>query len=443
MAQTVSGLTILQLFLQRSGIGEYIPNADVGSLAASALTSVKWFRNANHPTNHYRSKGAMIWRPGNATGVADDIRAAGDLTASTGVLAPDAAWSDTTLGTEDFYLLYHELRYSWIIDAMNLALRDVYFVNEEPLSLAADAGFQSTATSSYTEADADGGPATTFTKITTADSFNVFPSFVASGRILNAAANGYIRQRFTVTRGEEVYVGWLVRADVGTASLTLYDITNSVELGTAITTTEENWQYLWRRESVTSGASGTETLEVRLQGVGASDDLYNNALWVYRTQSLTLPLSTTWDTSFKVPALSYLTFRQNTASNVEAAFSMDKREIPREDYDFLISRPGANPYAIQFHTDRWFQYPILIEGRRAHADVDGPFTRVLTETTSCDRDLFEAAMRRRFFLDERVQVPNKERRLVDAERDFKEYSRQFVDETPQDKQVRIYYPRIR
>ena len=52
-------------------------------------------------------------------------------------------------------------------------------------------------------------------------------------------------------------------------------------------------------------------------------------------------------------------------------------------------------------------------------------------------------MRRRFFLDERVQVPNKERRLVDAERDFKEYSRQFVDETPQDKQVRIYYPRIR
>src|SRR3990167_6632729 len=140
MAQTVSGLTILQLFLQRSGIGEYIPNADVGSLAASALTSVKWFRNANHDSNYYRSKKAMIWRPGNATGVADDIRAAGDLTASTGILAPDAAWADTTLGTEDFYLLYHDLRYSWIIDAMNLALRDVYFVNEEPLSLAADAG---------------------------------------------------------------------------------------------------------------------------------------------------------------------------------------------------------------------------------------------------------------------------------------------------------------
>src|SRR3990167_4662443 len=215
MTVTSTGLQILQLLLQRAGIGQYIPNAEIGAIAAGTITSVAHFRRGRFGVDDYRNTQTTLWRPGNATGIADDYRDAGSLAPSTGILNNDANWADTTLGTEDFYLVRDGIHPLWIIDAMNLALRQVYFQNEDWLSLAADPGFQSTATSSYVESDADGGAATTFSKISTADSFNVYPSFIASGRILNAAANGYIRQRFKVRRGEGVAVWWMARAEVG------------------------------------------------------------------------------------------------------------------------------------------------------------------------------------------------------------------------------------
>ena len=438
MAVTSTGLQILQLLLQRAGIGEYIPNADVTSLSTTVLTSTRWFANGNYGVDHFRNKlQSSINRPGNATGVADDIRWSAALAPATGAITFDRSVTDGTLGAEDFYLLYHNIHIAHVIDAMNLALRQIYFQNEDWLSLAADPGFQSSGVTSYVESDADAGPATTFTKITTADSFNVLPTFISSGRVLNAAANGYIRQRFKVRRGEEVYIGWLARADVGAdgagMSLVLYDLTNSALLGTAISSSEENWQYLWRKESVTSGASGTEDLEVRLQGIGASDDLYMNGLIVYRTSQRILPISSNWDTHFSTPSLSYVTFGQNTADHVEDAWSMQKHPIDPSEYRWLRTKPGANPYAIEFKSTRWFQHPILINGRRAHIDIDGPFTRLLTETTSIDRDLIEAATRVNLFSDPRVEMEGKAALRAKAKFDYREYGGQFeFTEPPRD-----------
>ena len=419
-------------------------NANIGAIAAGTVTSVLYLRNGLWTVGRFRSMDTYLWRPGNATGVADYVRTAGSLAPSTGVLDTDSNWSDTTLGTENIYLIYYGIHPQNIVNAMNRAARKNSFENEEPLSLAADAGFQSTATSSYAESDADGGAATTFTKITTADSFNVFPSFIGSGRVLNAAANGYIRQRFNITRssgGEEIYVGWLNRADVGTsgngASLVLYDITNSALLGTAISSSEENWQYMWRRERATGGSAGTEILEVRLQGIGANDDLYMNGLWVYRTSNLMMPLSTTWDSSWKVPALSYLSFGKNIASHVEDAWSVHKQEIPKSDYKFLISRPGANPYALQWQDTptnpggtHWYNYPILIQGRRAYSDIDTAVTLALTQSSSQDLDLWESAVRMELFSDPEVNCPDKAAKLAKATDDWRQYSAQQPVEGP-------------
>ena len=438
MATTTTGLQLLQLFLQRRGVGLYLANSQIGSISATSVVSVFHYRNLNWGTNQLRSIGAAFSRPSNATGIADDYRPCGDLTSSTGSVAVDTQ-ADTTLGTEDYYQLNHGIHPQVILDAMNLALRQLYLQNEDWLSLAADPGFQSTGTTSYVESDADGGPATTFSKITTADSFNVYPGFIASGRILNAAANGYIRQRFKITRGKQIAVWWLARADVGASgagmSLVLYDLTNSALLGTAINSDEENWQVLHRLENVTSGAAGTEDLEVRLQAIGTIDDLYNNGLIVYRPDDAEITLSTTWENRNIAPALSYVTFGANTADGVEQAFSLQRHPIDREAYQLVSSRPGANPFKLAwninhpFYSQRW-RYPILIQGRRAHSDVDGPFTRVLTETTSCDRDLFEARMAVNVFANEHVRVPNQDKLLAKAVSDLNDLDLQFPLELP-------------
>jgi len=402
VSTTISGETILQNVIRKGGIGTVLPNADIGAIAATTTTSVLHLRSAHYDTNTFRNKTAYRFRPGNATGIADYVRAVTTLVNSTGVLTHDATDSDTTLGAENIYMLYG-VHPTWFVEDLNLALRRNYFANSDLLSLAADASFQSSATSSYTESDADAGPATTFTKVTTADSENVFPGRIASGRVANAATDGYIRQRFNVTPGKEVYVGALARADVGTASLVLYDMSNSAEInsGGVVQHTGEHWAYMWRQEAMPSGC---EILEVRLQGEESTADIYWNGLWVQRVGERIVKLSSTWEKSaqFKIPALTGATFHDNVSSGVEVGYSEDKTEISRAAYDFDEESPGANPAYVQWH-DTPHVGPIYIQGRRAYSDLT-TFTLALSETTACDLDLITAATLRALYEDERVQA---------------------------------------
>lgn len=426
MASTSTAVVVLDHLLNR-GIGQRLENAEITSIAAGNVTSAIWYRRARFGSDELRNGGmspTTIWRPAQATGIADDYRDVGALTASTGAIANDANWSDTTLGTEDVYLIFYGIQPLWIIEAMNRALRDVYFWNEGVVSWAADADFQSTSTSLWTASN------TTLTKITTDGSGNAFPYFIASGFSNASGANGYLTQEFATARGAEWFTGVLVRVDAGTFSLVWRDVTNSADLGTAISTTEEAWVYVERRESVTSGASGTENVGFRLQNTGASDDLYFNGAWFWPTDAYAIPLASTWDTPFKVPQLAYLTFSKTLADGVWDARSMQKHLIPRDDYEVVSMRAGANPYGVHFFDNKYLRYPIIIEGRRAHSDVDGPFTRLMTETTSADLDLFEAAVARRLFADERVQCPEKDRKLAKAEADYRSLSGQFVQAGP-------------
>lgn len=434
MVATSTGLQVVEELIKNRGIGEVIKNGQA-TIAATALTSVYYFGNSSGEitTGSLRNKGAGFWRPSNATGLADDWRLCGDVNGATGAVTV-ATWSDTTLGTEDIYLLYY-CHPQYVIDAMNKALRAVYFTTDEPLSTKptgttlADAGFQNSATTYWTESDADGGAATTFTKVSTSDSENVYSGRIRGGRVENAAAGGYIRQRFAVTEGEQVISFALTRLDSGTNfEHVLRDTNNSAFIGTTVEHDQEQWQFTRRVESVPTDC---KILEVRLQGEGTTDDFYIAGHWFYRTRNQRLILDTTWDTEFKVPSLAYAEFTgHSSGSNVYDGMSFQLTEVPSGDYSFLSNRPGASPYAIQFHTDHWFQYPLYIQGRRAHSDVDGPFTRVLTETTSCDLDLFEAAVAVEFFSDPRVRIPDRIAHLSRAQQDFAELGKQFRVEGP-------------
>src|SRR3990167_5120105 len=313
MAETVTGEDVLASVIRHGKIGLVLANAEIGSLSASALVSVLHLRGKNDwSTGSLRGLSAGIFRPGNATGVADYWRWCGDLTVSTGSVAPDANWADSTLGTENVYIMYYGITAVDFRDALNRAMLRCYFDNVEPLStkpagtVVADAGFQSTATSSYVEADVDGGPATTFTKVTTTNSENVFWG-LGAGRIVNAATGGYIRQRYSVTEGEQITVFNLTRLDVGTNSeLVLYDVSNSAAIGTTVEHDQESWQIMKRQEAVPSTC---KILEVRDGGEGASDDIYINGVWVYKNRALRMILDTTWETEFNMPSLAYLALR--------------------------------------------------------------------------------------------------------------------------------------
>jgi hypothetical protein len=440
MAVTITGREILSQSIRKGLPGTVLLNAEITSLSTTVLTSVLHFRNGNYHTNTFRDKQAFFYWPANSAAVVGDyVRSCGDLNASTGAITLDTALSAATLGSTDVYILDNGLHPSYFRDALNVAMRRTYFENMEPLSLAADAGFQSTATSSYTESDADAGPATTLTKVTTADSDNVFTG-IASGRVLNAATDGYIRQRFNVTPGKQVYVACLARADVGTCSLTLYDVTNSAEIGSPVQHTGENWGYLWRTATVPSTC---EVLEVRLQGEESNADIYYSGLWVSRIGDRRVKLSTTWDTAFKIPALVCAKFGQNVGNGVEDAFSIDYHEIPRTDYDFLFERPGANPYALQWHTDQWMGKPVYIQGRRAYGDLT-TFTLALSETTACDLDLITAATLTALFEDERVAAkqPNADQRAAMARRDLSGQAAIHQTTGPALRRERISIPRL-
>ena len=432
-------------------MGMYLANAQIDSIAAGSVTSLLRLANAQHTTNTYRSKNAGIYRPGAAT-AADYWRTVGDLTALTGVLANSSNHTDVTLGTENYYLPYYDLHPVDFMDALNQAMGICYFPNAEPLSakpagtVIGNNGFQSSVLTMYTESDADGGPATTFSNITTADSDNVWGASIGSGRVLNAAANGYIRQRYNVTRGENLWTASLSRADVGTDgnghSLTWWDITNSAQLGTAVTHSEEQWQFAWRTGNVTGGSAGTEVFELRLQGIGASDDIYYGGKWVYRTQNRRFQLDSTWDRSFKIKLMYGRFHGSGNSSGVVDAHSLDLTEIPASEYAYDLQPPGANPRWIQFHTTEYFKYPIWIQGRRAYSDLT-TFTLALSETTSCDLDLIESATRWLLFRDggRASHVPNAPKLAAAAYKDFLEAGGQFIDETPQRRREPIAWPR--
>ena len=416
-------------------MGMYIPNAQIDSIAAGTMTSLLRLANAQHGIDHFRNLKAGIYRPGAATS-ADYWRTVGALTIATGVLANSSNWTDTTLGTEDFYLPYHGINPADSLDTLNQTMGLNYFPNSEPLSAKPSGttignhGFQSPTLTMYTESDADGGPTTGFTNVTTADSDNVWGASIGSGRVLNTAANGYIRQRFSVTRGEQVFVWAIARPDGAfTASLTLWDVTNNVQIGTAVTTTETQWQYMWRTENVPSTC---EVMEIRLQGVEATADIKWGAKSVMRTQNRRIQLDSTWDRSFKIK-LMYGKFHGSGNSNgVIDAHSLDLTEIPESDYDFDMQPPGANPRWVQLHTTAYNQYPIWIQGRRAYSDLT-TFTLALSETTACDLDLLESCTRWLLFREggRASHVTGAPALAAAAKIAFDEARSQFRKETPQ------------
>lgn len=447
MSVTNTGEALFQLVLIRGGLGHYIAAADL-TLAAGSITAPVFFANGDWGAGQFSNKSWIVYRPGAASS-ADYVRYLSTLTPSTGLVAVDHNYSDTTATNETFYFLENGVHPSWVVDALNRGLDKHYVENIEPLStkpagsVLADAGHQSTATTQYTESDADAGPAMTISRVSTANSENVFQG-IGAMRALNAAAGGYFRQRFSVTPGQQVMVHALSRLDSGTnAELVLYDVTNSAAIGTTVEHSQEAYQWMRRVDTIPTGC---KIMEVRWQGEGTTDDVYWGGHSILFPELSRVYLDTKWDAAGKIPALvAAIPGGTSVSSNVYAAHATELVEIPTSDYAFLWERAGANPYAVQFHNNsqrHWFQYPIMIQGRRALSDLT-TFTMALTETTSGETDLLDAIARVELFQDGRIRqrVSDADLRLAKAHDDLRAASRLLATTGPADRRMPLSFPR--
>lgn len=378
------------------GVGLNIPIADIdtGSSSASAIVSTKWFRNPNWHTNHFRNLNAAAHRPGAASS-ADYWRLLGDLTISTGSVAPGANYSDGTWsGETELNIIYYGIHHQQIDDAINRGMEDIPWLNEVFLSIFADGDMQAANTSSWT-----GSSGSTLSKVTTAART---PFGLKSLRVQNDSADDYAQSAtVNIRQGAVVYIYAIASVDAGgSAELALYDVTNSADIGTLPATAEsdeESPTFLYRMEAVPSTC---KQLAVRLNGEASNSDIYWNALGGYPVNQRRIFLPSTFNERFKILSLAYAEFQ------TQDALSVATYEIPPSDYRFLYANPQANPYAIQFHTNKWLGKPLVIQGRRPYSDEITLSAE--TDTTTCPLHLIAAAASARLLTPENVRskVPN-------------------------------------
>lgn len=375
------------------------------TLAVGSLTSVYRLRNARHSTNHYSSMSTYFYWPANPTGAADYVRNVNDLTPASGLVDFNANLASATLSNSAVYLLFHGIHPQQFVDALLSAMRVCYFPTREPLSVkpisttVADAGFQSSVTSSWTESDVDSGAATGFTKISTANSEDVFYG-VGAGRILNTAAAGYIRQRYNVTGGDTVVITSLTRLAAGTNSeLVAWDVTNDAQIGTTVEHAQESWQFMTATIQIPATC---KIFEIRHRGEGTTDDVRINGSWVQPQSQRRFVLDTMWEaTEWALPRLLAVKFGgQSVASNVYDAHSAELVAIEPGPHTYTVDADpaGAHEIAIQIHDTSLLRYPLYVNGRRALSDLT-TFTPALSQTTPGDLDLLAYATMVEMFQD--------------------------------------------
>ena len=190
---------------------------------------------------------------------------------TTGVFTVSPAWATNPTSTSEFSIFKRGLARDWLRDRINEALVKLRYLTIAPLTLVTDGDMETSGVGSWTASNA------TLTKVTGA---STLLRQTQSLRVLNSGAGGYGSTVPILCRSsQEWYVQVDVRADVGTARLSAYDVTNSA------TITSETYAYRgWGRIAFTFTTPATcESINFILSGSGAADDTYWDNLIAYPT----------------------------------------------------------------------------------------------------------------------------------------------------------------
>lgn len=372
--ESTSWTTIRQRLLRELDLGIIVPNSFVGAFAAGSFTSSNFFQgSASIGGADLQNRQALIYRPGSAT-AADNIRQAGAITNSSGLVAHDGAnYADTTVGTEAVELWYWGIRPDQeILDAVNRRLQKVYYSGFAWVSHLGDLDGDM---HKSTTADFSSVGSPTVAKSTTA---RRTPFGLRSLSVINGSANEGVRTAtISLTKNLQVRVMGISSVDVGTASLQPYSVSGSATFGTAVTHTEEEPQLM-----ICDWASTTTAEEVQANMLGQESNasVFWNAVALYKEGLHMIRLPTYISEGYKLSGLLRMRPTQTNpnTSNCYVAESIDPEQLEEGlDYRPLIHQGSANPYAVvmteSYMNKYGFDYPLAVEVRRPWADF-GTFT---------------------------------------------------------------------
>lgn len=261
----VSTRTLLQLY---TAVADLLALRESGTLTAAtttALTSAAWpFQTNRTDVSTKKYEGVEVYLEAAAANVTPNPNGVSVYAPSTGVFTPAVTYANAPGGTLAFDLFLRGCTRQWIIDAINETLRNIYYETRAPLTLVTDGDMETSGVGSWTASNA------TLSKVATAGNFE---DGTQGLRVLATAATGYA-QSATILVDPDLSPTWRVRvrvrADIGTARLIAYDVTNSANIDTVDWTSRGagviNLQFAL--------PTTCEALAFRLMGVANADDCY-------------------------------------------------------------------------------------------------------------------------------------------------------------------------
>lgn len=301
----------------------------------------------------------------------------GGLTVATGAVTVSPNFSAAVESGAD-YSLWWACHPKTAERAINKALRQLRRKVVTPITIVTNGDFEDVTSGS-------GVDSWTYTNCTTSGT-NGYSS--TAGRVRHGtyaarlqASGGAPRLESTAIRVVEndtlVVAAWGM-ADVGVVELVAYDSTNAAEIGTNATHNEE--AYMMMRVWDATIPSGCEEFTVRLEGTGASDDLYfdNVIVWPYLRRWYEPP---SWleDPADKVSIGYYHQGRALVGTN---SYTIDEGEwetwewSPRDQVD----EAGSVPFRVELATP--VTEPLFMQATRPFAELSAD-----SDTTTADREL--------------------------------------------------------
>ena len=295
---------------------------------------------------------------------ADAVRKIASHVASTGVVTTAGPnWAVTTDLDYEVVGLVHP---DEINNAIIRSLNRIYFETHVVLpGRITDGDMDANNTTSWTDV-------LTPTKSKVATTANVY-SGIRSLRVLNNALNEGVQS--VTLRGfpvnSWVYLHAVARADVGTANLILYDVTNSVALAT-VTSAEEAWVHMYLKYQLPSTC---EEIAVQLTGnVSSVADIYWDHVALYLAEDRVLPAPTWLDDPWKFLKLREMRYGQDVSSQSNGGYEAAYSRTPHDWYTpsaFTLEpfHLETNPYTIALHRPVP-QYELWVQGKRPWSDLE-------------------------------------------------------------------------
>lgn len=256
---------IIRALLRETDLGLY------GTMTGgTSSTLVDATRLTNYPDDHFRD-----WWAYNFTD--STIGYATSSTQSTGSVATSTM---TTNAQGDAYALIKSIHPQEVLDFLDDIMKNEVFLPEwAPLTYCVDGDMEQNNVTDWTA----GGSATP-TKVSSEPAMNGKRWL----RVANSGANGYARSNLISVplEARQWEVSALVRCESGTASLIVYDETNSAALATVSTTSKG----IVRLHTTFQTDATTAQFSIRCSGVQSNADTYWDDVVVYPVEAREMPL---------------------------------------------------------------------------------------------------------------------------------------------------------